>query len=218
MRGKGDPPVVAKEDPVGIEHGYDLEDDVVPENLGDGVSTDEEVHETLANEGRRRFAGMNPGEDRDDSPLSVVALGLTAGDRHELHLPLLYGRREGLALHRAALRAQVVQVAEVPCVRIRICEGELVDVFLPVEVEGEAENMMVLMLSRLVVEHLRTGDSLPAGFARALDERRHPIAKQGPAPRYVDDVEDHALIGAHVVDGEVEPEPQTGTARIRSYE
>lgn len=56
---------------------------------------------------------------------------------------------------------QKIQVCLASRIGIRIAEGKLVDVVLAVESEGEAQDVMVLMIRWVIVEHLLVRNPLP---------------------------------------------------------
>jgi hypothetical protein len=57
--------VVAVDDSVGVEHGHDLEDEVLPELPGLLVAGDEELDDAVADVGADGLAGVDPGRDDD---------------------------------------------------------------------------------------------------------------------------------------------------------
>lgn len=69
-----------------------------------------------------------------------------------------------------------------------------------------------------VEKHLSLRQPLPLGPAGTFHERRQSRGEQVPALADVDYVEEHSLVLLHVVHREVEPEPETGIAGVRSQE
>ncbi len=60
--------------------------------------------------------------------------------------------------------------------------------------------------------------NIPFFPACRTDDRGHALLEEVPGSAQVDDVEDDSLVLLDVVDGEVEPEPDPGVARVRTNE
>lgn len=65
---------------------------------------------------------------------------------------------------------------------------------------------------------LEAPNGVPLGAGRGLDEGGHAVAVDELRLAEVDDVEDDALVGADVVDDEVEPDAVARVARVRADE
>lgn len=96
----------------------------------------------------------------------------------------------------------------------RRSDRKLINFILFVEGKGKAENVMVLMDRGFVVENVSLGDSLPLRAAGGLHQRRQAVPKQISRLAQIYDVENHALVLLHVVDGEVEPKPVPRVAGV----
>lgn len=122
------------------------------------MRADQEIHQALTHEGRRRLAWVNSSEDNDhfSRSLRVFEVG---GYSYELYIPLLdrLGQRFPLRVQQSA--AQIVQVSQVAGVRVRISQDELVDVVLAVERKRETQHVVILMLRGSVVEYLEEEES-----------------------------------------------------------
>ena len=64
--------------------------------------------------------------------------------------------------------------------------------------------------------HLWTAPNIPFSPACWTNNGRHALLEEVPGSTQVDDIEDDPLVLLHVVDGEVEPEPDPGVARVRT--
>lgn len=62
-------------------------------------------------------------------------------------------------------------------VGVRVGERKLVNLVLAIKAEGEAEDVMILMLNRLVIVDLGEWESLPLGSSSALHQRGHAFAE-----------------------------------------
>jgi len=96
---------------------------------------------------------MNSREDDDHFPGSSHVLEI-GRYRDELHVSLLHGFGQSFS-PRVQSAAQIVEMAQVASVGIGISQGELVDIVFAVESESETQHVVILMLRRFIVEHLR---------------------------------------------------------------
>jgi hypothetical protein len=99
---------------------------------------------------------MNSREDDDHFPRSfrVFEVGCYSD---ELDVSLLYGFGQSFS-PRVQSAAQIVEVAQVASVRIRISQSELVDIVFAIESESKTQHVVILMLRRFIVEHLHDVD------------------------------------------------------------
>ena len=79
--------------------------------------------------------------------------------------------------------------------------------------EGEAEDEVLVMDRRLVVEDVLLRHPLPARSARRLDDRGEAAGEEGSSLAEVDHVEDDSLVLLGVLHREVEPEPEQKRSR-----
>ena len=79
--------------------------------------------------------------------------------------------------------------------------------------EGEAEDEVLVMDRRLVVEDVLLRHPLPARSARRLNDRSEAAGEEGSSLAEVDHVEDDSLVLLGVLHREVEPEPEQKRSR-----
>ena len=79
--------------------------------------------------------------------------------------------------------------------------------------ESEAEDEVLVMDRRLVVEDVLLRHPLPARSARRLDDRGEASGEEGSSLAEVDHVEDDSLVLLGVLHREVEPEPEQKRSR-----
>lgn len=200
-------PVIAEKHAIGVDHRDDAEDEVVAEEPCVGVVADEEEEEAVADEGGGGLPGVHAGRDEHHAlGLPFVGQRLRRGDGEEVDPPVLGGAAQQLAGEE--VEALGLEVGQDPLeVRVRVGEAvcEVVDVVLPIEGEGEREDISAVVPRGSVVEATPGRQALPFGSGGGADERGHPKPEEVLGLAAVDEVEDRPLAGDGARDAEVEP-------------
>jgi len=92
--------VVAQKDAIRIHHGHNLEDEVIPQNAGNGMIAHQELDQTLAHVRGWSFAGVRPAENHnhpDEAAIQAIRGALFGShmvDGQQVHIAILLNWRE----------------------------------------------------------------------------------------------------------------------------